>query len=38
VRLSPILLIVVMVFGSRIITGPSSYLMGLLDRMIIAMV
>jgi len=27
-----------MVFGSRIITGPSSYLMGLLDRMIIAMV
>ena len=38
VRLSPILLIVVMVFGSRIITGPSSYVMGLLDRMIIAMV
>ena len=38
VRLSPILLIVVMVFGSAIIMGPSSYVMGLLDRMIIAMV
>jgi len=38
VRLSPVLLIVVMVFGSTIIAGPSNYVMGLLDRVIVSMI
>jgi Zn-dependent protease len=38
VRLSPVLLVVAMFFGGAIIAGPSDYVMGLLDRVIIAMI
>jgi Zn-dependent protease len=37
VRLSPLLLIVVIVFSGRIVAGPAGYVMGVLTQMIIAM-